>query len=167
MPPQKNSGRKGAKRDSGASKKNNNFNEAFMSDVAESGGLPVEGVYVGRVLSSYGGGRFGVFYIDEDSQPRMVQAIVRGIFRGKAKKEFWVEAGTIVIISDNDIGGSAEYNIMSVLDDDDVTELRKMVDMDARIFDINNIDPMTLLTRASVADLVEFTTEETLDVDKI
>jgi hypothetical protein len=167
MPPQKNSGRKGAKRDSGASKKNNNFNEAFMSDVAESGGLPVEGVYVGRVLSSYGGGRLGVFYIDEENQPRTVQAIIRGIFRGKAKKEFWIEAGSIVIISDNHIGGSAEYEIMSVLSDDDVTELRKMVDMDGRIFDINNIDPKALLDGTGVSHEIEFTTEETLDVDKI
>jgi len=164
MKPQKNSGAKKSKRGSNAGDKNNRFIENFMSDLKDEGGVCPDGVYVARVISRLGNGRMTVFYIDEDNQPKIVQAILRGILRAKGRKDVWIDPGAIIIITASGFGGSAEYSIMSVLSDSDVAQLRVGTDFDARIFDINVIDPKELVTNKPIADIV-FT--EDVDVDKV
>jgi len=165
MPPQKNSGNRGAKRNSPVDAKNNRFISAYMSDV-KAGGDATEGVYVARILNKYGSGRMGVFYMDEENRPKLVQAIIRGSFRGKGKRDVWIDVGSIVIVATSGIGGSREYEIMSVLSDEDVKQLRKEVELDGRLFDINNVDTERLLGEGlpPPADIIF---EEEVNVDDI
>lgn len=164
MPPQKNSGNKGAKRNSSVDAKNNKFIAAFMSDVKEGG---TEGVYVSRIMNRFGNGRMGVVFMDEDNRPRIVQASIRGSFRGKGKRDAYMDIGSIVIIADSGISGPSQFEIMSVLSDSDVEHLRRETDIDARIFDINNVDSAVLLSDGTMLPPdIEFAEEE-VDIEKI
>jgi len=166
MPPQKNSGNRAAKRSSPVDAKNKRFIASFMSDVKE-GGLATEGVYVARVTNKYGSGRMGVFYMDEDGRPQMVQAIIRGSFRGKGKRDVWIDIGSIVIVATSGIAGSREFEIMSVLTDDDAKQLRREAEIDPRIFDINNVDKATLLDDSAALPDIVFEKEDEVNVDAV
>jgi hypothetical protein len=144
MPPQKNSGNKGAKRETGVSAKNNKFIQFFLDDVRKEGG--VEDVHVARILKKMGNGRVQIFYVDEKSKPQTVQGVIRGSFRGKGKRSVWIEENSIVIIADSGIGGSAEFEVMAVLSPDQVRDLRKEKDIDPRILAMGVTDTEQLMS---------------------
>ena len=138
MPPQKNSGAKASKRVSGVQAKNSRFVSEFMSDLTESGNS--EDIYIARVISRMGNGRMEVFYMDSQQLPQTVQAVIRGSFRGKGKRSVWIDIGSIVVIADSGISGSAEFEIMAILTPTDVHEIKKIIDLDPRILAVDNTD---------------------------
>jgi hypothetical protein len=162
MPPQKNSGTKASKRVSGVEAKNSRFITAFMEDIRDG---EVSDVYVSRVISRLGNGRMGIIYMDSQNQPHIVQAVIRGSFRGKGKRGVWIDIGSIVIISDSGVSGSAEFEIMAVLSPEEVSHIRKDLELDPRIFDINNTDPKLLMSDQPAPDEIVF--EEEIDIEKI
>lgn len=148
MPPQKNSGNRGSKKESGVSAKNRRFIQAFLDDVRKEG--KVSDVYVARVLKKVGNGRVEVFYMDSKGKPQMTQTVIRGSFRGKGKHAVWIETGSIVVVADSGIGGSAEFEIMAVLSSDQVRDLSKEMDIDPRILAIDNTDEKALMSGAAL-----------------
>lgn len=147
MPPQKNSGNHGSKKESGVSAKNRRFIQSLMEDVRTDG--KVEDVYVSRVLRKMGNGRVEVFYIDSKKQPKICQVVIRGSFRGRGKHAVWIDVGSIVVIADSGIGGSAEFEIMAVLSQEQVRDLSKEMDIDRRILAVDNTDERALMSGVS------------------
>lgn len=166
MPPQKNSGAKASKRVSGVQAKNARFIQSFMGDIRKEG--KADDVYVARVIARLGNGRMEVFYMDASSRPQTVQAVIRGSFRGKGKRSVWIDIGTIVVIADSGIAGSAEFEIMAILSADEIRDLRKEIEIDARIFELDNRDKEMLKSeRQTVSDGFEFEKAEELEDDDI
>lgn len=144
MPLQKNSGNKRSKKESGVASKNRRFIQNFVDDIRKDGS--VSDIYICRVLKKMGNGRVEIFYVDEDKKPKIVQSIIRGSFRGKGKHAVWIETGSVVVVSHSDLSGSAEYEIMAVLTTEQLHEIRKEMEIDPRIFAIENTDATQLLT---------------------
>jgi hypothetical protein len=168
MPPQKNAGAKASKRVSGVQSKNSRFIQSYLDDLRKEGS--VEHVYISRVIGRLGNGRMEVFYIDSKQKPQTVQAIIRGSFRGKGKRSVWIDVGSIVAIADSGIAGSAEFEIMAILDQSDVNALRNEIVLDNRILDITNVDKDMLKSdRPSIDGGFEFedASEEEVDIDAI
>ena len=172
MPPQKNAGNKKCKKESGTASKNKRFVQDFLDDLRKEG--DVEDVYVARVLKKLGNGRMEIYFIASDGKPATKQALLRGSFRGKGKHSVWVDAGSIVVVADSHIPGSAEYEIMAVLNPDQVRDVRKELNIDPRVLAIDNTDTSLLMKDApQVEDAFVFEEEEKpeeeeeLDVDAI
>lgn len=142
MPPQKNSGNKRSKKESGTVLKNRRFFQNFLADVRSEEGIT--DVYVSRVLRKMGNGRMEVFYIDSRGNAQIKQALIRGSFRGKGKHGVWIDVGSFVIIGDSGVGGSAEFGIMAVLSPDDMRLLKTELDVDPRILAVGNVDGVAL-----------------------
>jgi hypothetical protein len=137
MPPQKNSGAKKSSRISGVSKKNSRFVQEFMEELKAEGN--VESIHVARVTRTMGNGRVEVYFISKDQETSHVrgnleQAIIRGSFRGRSKRDVWIDVGTIVAVADSGLKGSASLEIMAVFTADQVRELRKDSTVDPRTF---------------------------------
>lgn len=166
MPPQKNTGAKAAKRVTGVQSKNSRFIQSYLDDLHKEG--HVEDVYIGRIIGRLGNGRMEVFYIDTEKKPQTVQAVIRGSFRGKGKRSVWIDVGSVVAIADSGIAGSAEFEIMAILDQSDVNALRKETTLDARILDTANTDKDALKSdRPALDGGFEFDREEEVDIDAI
>jgi hypothetical protein len=144
MPPQKNTGNKGAKRETGVSMKNRRFIASFLEDIRKEGN--VEDVYVARIMRKMGNGRVEVFYVDGDKKPHSVQAIIRGSFRGKGKRSVWIDDNAIVMVADSGIGGSAEFEVVAVLSPDQLHDLRKEMDIDSRVVAFGIVDTAVLMS---------------------
>jgi hypothetical protein len=149
MPPQKNSGNKAAKRETGASVKNRDFINSFLYDTVKEG--DVENVYLARILKKFGNGRVQVFFIDAKEKPQVVQGVIRGTFTGKAKKSIWIEDNAIVLVADSTIVGPGQYEIMAVLNHDQVREVKKVKpDLDKRILALDITDPAQLMSKNAI-----------------
>jgi hypothetical protein len=142
MPPQKNAGAKASKRVSGVQSKNSRFIQCYLEDLHKEG--TVKDVYISRIIGKLGNGRMEVFYVDAKKRPQTVQAVIRGSFRGKGKRSVWIEVGSIVAIGDSGIPGSAEFEIMAILDQDDLNNLKRETELDPRILDITSVDKEVL-----------------------
>jgi hypothetical protein len=144
MPPQKNSGNKKGKRDTGASVKNRQFISDLMSDLRQDN--HVEDVYLGRVTRKLGNGRVEVFYVAKENEKTFdtegnevvkevyksyeKQATIKGSFRGKGKRSVWIEVGTAVAVADAGLG---HLMIMAVLSRDQLQDIAKTTHVDERI----------------------------------
>jgi len=144
MPPQKNAGNKGAKRETGVSVKNRKFIQSFLEDTRKEGG--VDDVYVSRIIRKMGNGRVEAFFVDKTNKPRLVQAVIRGSFRGRGKRSVWIDDSAIVMIADSGIGGSAEYEVVAVLSPEDIRDLRNETPIDPRILAVEVLDTAVLLS---------------------
>jgi hypothetical protein len=138
MPPQKNSGNRGSKKADNVHAKNKRFIGALLDDIRS--GEDTNDVYIARIIRKMGNGRVEVFFIDSMNQTQIKQALIRGSFRGKGKRAVWIEVGTIVIVADSGISGSAEFEIMAVLSQDDIQSIRKDMEIDPRILAIDVTD---------------------------
>ena len=167
MPPQKNTGAKASKRVSGVQSKNSRFIQSYLDDIHKEGSA--DDVYVSRVIARLGDGRMEVFYIDAKKNPKTVQAVIRGSFRGKGKRSVWIDVGCIVIIADSGIAGSAEFEIMAILDQNDLNSLKRETTLDPRIIDTANTDKDVLTSDRPTTDGgFEFDTTETeVNIDDI
>ena len=102
MPPQKNSGNKGAKRETGASVKNRKFVQNFLDDLRKDG--TVADVHIARILRKMGNGRMEVFYVDRTKKTErgtVTQAKIPGKFSGRGKHSVWMDVGTFVAVADS------------------------------------------------------------------
>ncbi len=152
MPPQKNSGNRGSKKEAAVTSKNNRFVQALLEDARKDGN--VQDIYIARILKKMGNGRMEAFYIDSDGRPQTRQTLIRGSFRGKGKRGVWIDIGSVVVMADSGIPGSAEFEIMAVLSNDQIRDLRKEMDIDPRILAIDNTDVDALKKNASSGDFI-------------
>ena len=179
MPPQKNSGNKGAKRETGASSKNRRFVQNFMDDLRTEGG--VDNVHIGRVTKPpLGDGRMEVFFTEKvkgnDSKGRVEQAVIRGSFRGKGKHSVWVGVDSFVAIADTGVAGASALQIVAVLTADQMHEIAREIPIDPRVLAVGVSDSARLLSsKMTAADdkgydfdtIEEEDDDEELDIDGI
>lgn len=176
MPPQKNSGNRGAKRETGASKKNRMFIQDFMDDMRKDG--HVDDVYIGRVLRRLGDKRMEVFYtetVKDDQKGRVVQAKIPGKFSGKAKHSVYIDVGTFVAVANTGVSGSAEFEIVAVFSPDQMRDISKEFKLDPRVLAVDNNDAHQLVTTKMTMkdevgydfDVIDEEEEENLDIDNI
>jgi hypothetical protein len=171
MPPQKNTGNKGAKRETGVSMKNNRFITSFLDDIRKEGN--VADVHVSRIMRKMGNGRVEVFYVDEKKKPHTVQAVIRGSFRGRGKRSVWIDDNAIVIVADSGIGGSAEFEVVAVLSPEQLHDLRKETEIDPRVVAFGVVDTAVLMSDKPMDadDVFEFEAaqevEEEINIDEI
>ena len=148
MPPQKNSGNKGAKRETGASSKNRRFLQNFLDDLRTEGG--VEHVHIGRVTRRLGDGRMEVFFTEKvkgnDSKGRVAQAVIRGSFRGRGKRSVWIDVGSFVAIAETGVAGPSALEIVAVLTSDQLRDIGKEITIDPRVLAVDAVDPTQLLS---------------------
>lgn len=102
MPPQKNSGNRAAKknRESGASIKSRKEAEELFTNIHELD----EKKHISRVTRNFGNGRVEVFYVKSEKNRILEfnqQATIRGSFRGRGKRDVWVDIGSFVITEEN------------------------------------------------------------------
>lgn len=172
MPPQKNSGNKKAKRETGASVKNRKFIADMIYDFRKEG--QIEDVFIGRVTRKLGNGKVDVFYVAKEVEdtfdangdeikketyiPREKQATIKGSFRGKGKHSVWIEVGSAVAVSDN---GLNMLEIRAVLTRDQLKDISKEIHVDERV--LNGVHD----AETSAEDAVQFDNEvdELLDGD--
>jgi hypothetical protein len=172
MPPQKNAGAKGSKRVTGVENKNSEFIESYIDDVKRS--RSTEDVYIARIIRKFGNGRMEAFYLDAEQKPKITQVAIRGSFRYKGKKNVWIEIGSIVLIADSGVSGSAEFAIMATLAQEDLDLIKKYIVLDPRILDVTNVDSQALKSNEKRTDgefAFEFdndtVNEEDINVDEI
>lgn len=138
MPPQKNSGTKAQKRESGTTKKNNRFIYDLLSDLKEG---DVSDIYIARISKKLGNGRFEIEYYTKDSVTGQTtlhtkQAIIPGRFRGKGKHAVWIDIGSVVVLGDAGVG--AELTVMAVLTREQLKEISKSMFIDQRIMNADS-----------------------------
>ena len=160
MPPQKNTGNRGAKRETSVSFKNKKFIQDFIEDARKDG--HVDEIFIGRVTKKMGNGRMEVFYV-ENEHPKLVSSIIRGTFRGRGKHSVWIDVGSFVAIASTGVGGSLAYEIVSVLSIDQVREISQHIKIDPRIIESTTV--------SSVAEVHGFEfdnkPEDKIDVENI
>jgi hypothetical protein len=177
MPPQKNSGNKGAKRETAASSKNRRFVNNFLEDLRVEG--VVADVHIARIIRKMGNGRMEVFYVDnakKGSKGAVTQAKIPGKFSGRGKHSVWIDVGTFVAVADSGISGSAEFEIVAVFTPDQMRDISKEFSVDPRILAVDITDAAQLtsrsmqkteLTNGYEFDAVAEEDEEDVDIDDI
>lgn len=140
---QKNSGNKGAKRrnDIGASAKNKKevlklFD--FVKDQGDDDPIMRVGTYVAKVLRKLGNGQVLVFFVDEISKPIETRAIIRGSFRGRGKRDVWIDVGSLVVVEEN----INIYEIVALLSREQIKTLSEIIYIDDRIYSDDPVDDM-------------------------
>lgn len=179
MPPQKNSGSKGAKRETGTSSKNRRFVSNLFDDMRQEGG-DVEYVHIARVIRKMGDGRMEVFYTEKANKAgevrgKVAQAVIRGSFRGRGKHSVWIDVGTFVAIVETGVAGSSALEISGVISPEQMRDLAKEVPIDPRILAVDATDAAQLLSSKMSSSIIhetgyEFDTineEEDVDIDEI
>lgn len=138
-----NKNNRGPTRETGSSKKNNSFFEKYLSDLRMEG--RVKDVYPGRVVRNLGNGRMEVFYTDYGGAPCLANALIRGLFRGKGKHSVGIRVNSVVLVADSGIGGSCQFEIMACLSYKQISEMKRVCDLDSRITAYDNTDEAALL----------------------
>lgn len=145
MPPQKNSGNKGAKRETGATIKNRKFIQNFLDDLRAEG--CVADVHIARILRKMGNGRMEVFFVDNTKKTQkgtVTQAKIPGKFSGRRKHSVWMDIGTFVAVADSGISGSAEFEIVAAFTPDQMREISKEFNVDPRVLAVDVTDVVQL-----------------------
>lgn len=153
MSGQKNSGNRGAKKESGVAIKNRRFVSNILDDLRSDEGL--DEIRFARVLKKFGNGRVEVFFvktINKIEYPTIAQAVIRGSFRGRGKKSVWIDIGSIVVLADVGLGGSAEFEIVAVLSPEQVHDIKKEIKIDPRILAVDAIDSTKLMSGQPLTD---------------
>jgi len=171
MPPQKNAGSKGAKRETNASAKNRRFFQALLEDLRTEGS--VENVHIGRVLRRLGDGRMEVFYTQaikgNDSKGVVAQAVIRGTFRGRGKWSVWIDVGSFVAVAETGVAGSSALEIVAVFSPEQIHDLKAEIEVDPRVLAVDLVDSSQLvsskMTQNADAGYMFDTLKEDEDVD--
>jgi hypothetical protein len=177
MPPQKNNGNRGAKKETGVSAKNRRFKQNFIDDLRKEG--EVANVHIARILRRMGDGRMEVFFVEKigtkgETRGKVAQAVIRGSFRGRGKHSVWIDVGSFVAIAETGVSGSAALEIVAVFSPDEMRDIASEFDVDVRVLAVDNIDGTQLLSNkmsSSHETGYEFGTiaevDEDLDIDDI
>lgn len=152
-----------SKKASNLSAKNKGFIESYLEDLRAKD--EPKDVHLCRVLKKLGDGRVELFYLDVQERPQIKQGVIRGAFRGKGKHSVWIDPGSIVLAAETGISGSASLEIMAVLQQSNIDEIRKVKTVDSRIVDIVNTDGDRLKNTADEDDGFMFQGEEMKDED--
>lgn len=159
---QRNSGNKAAKRgnDSGAGAKNRREIDKLFGSIRskKNNGDEIElneGNHIGRVTRKFGNGRVEVFYVKkevtetvtsdgeihtEESYPSFEkQAIIRGSFRGRGKRDVWIDINSIVLVEEN----LGVLEIVGVLTRDQLRDISTKIYVDPRILNENGVSGET------------------------
>jgi hypothetical protein len=139
MPPQKNSGNKGAKRESGTSMKNKRFVNDILSDLKNEEDM--SDIYIARVSKKLGNGRLETEFYSKNDVTNQIShhvkhAVIPGRFRGKGKHSVWIDVGTVVALGDAGVG--ADLIIMAVLTRQQLKEMSKSMYIDERIMNADS-----------------------------
>jgi hypothetical protein len=131
MPPQKNSGNRAAKkhRESGALIKSNKEVVNAIKNLDDLG----ERKHISRVVRSFGNGRVEVFYVKQEKNRLETfnqQAIIRGTFRGRGKRDVWIDIGSFVIVEEN----LGLLEIVGILTRQEMKEIVSLNDMYRKVF---------------------------------
>lgn len=102
MPPQKNSANRAKKthRESGATVKSRREAETILKNIGDLD----ENKHICRVVKNFGNGRVEVFYVKQVKnriEDFTGQATIRGSFRGKGKRDVWIDIGSFVVVEEN------------------------------------------------------------------
>jgi hypothetical protein len=110
-------------------------------------------VQIGRVIKTTGFGQCRVFYLDK-GVPCIVVATIRGKFgRGGARKAVPIQTGSIVVLLDSRLSGTSRYQIISMLDQSNLTAIRSFRKIDSRLLDVTLLDESTIMkVRTTVED---------------
>lgn len=139
MPPQKNSGNKGAKRESGTATKNKRFVNDLLSDLKNQD--DVSDIYIAKIVKKLGNGRLETeFYTKDEATDQITHhtkhAVIPGRFRGKGKHSVWIDVGSVVALGDAGVG--ADLIIMAVLTRQQLKEISKSMYIDERIMNADS-----------------------------
>ena len=157
MPPQKNKGKKGvAGRESGCTKKNNKFIKDFLTDLHKEG--EVADVHIARVMKMMGNGRVEIFYVLADGKGISGQAVIRGLFRGKGKRDAWIDVGSVVAVDVQNLG---DITIVAVLSREQIHQLEKEMELDPRILAKESTNTEDLVKNTvALQDAFDFTDDD-------
>ena len=149
MPSQKNSGKKGMKKEPKGQIKNTKFISELISEFNSAGKIPV---HIGRIMRKFGNGRVEVFYV-EDDRATFNQAILKGKLR--------VEPNSIVVLSeDDDISGSCKFQVVASFSREQISKISDKIDRRILALDITDKDQLSSCIKE------EFDFEEP-DIDNI
>jgi len=170
--PQKNSGNRGAKKESGISAKNRRVKSEILNDLRK--GDDSREIHIARVLRRFGNGRVEVFYVKPvgtsgDTRGRVGQAVICGSFRGRGKRSVWIDVNSFVAVAESGLGGSVELEIVAVFSPEEMRDVAKEFNLDPRVTAIENIDSSQLLASKMGDNMnsgYEFN-DDALDVDDI
>lgn len=140
--PQKNSGNKKSKRETGTSIKNRKLVADLIYDITLQN--DISDIHVGRVIRKLGNGRVEIFYVAkeklldkegvETGKYNYVsyekQATIKGSLRGRGKRSVWIDIGTAVIIADT---GLNTLSIIAVLTSKNLIDISSILYVDSRI----------------------------------
>lgn len=166
---QKNSGNKGAKRSGAGEKSRREIAKIFDFLHKEDDNVLPKGIHIAKVIHKFGNGRVEVFYVEkevetfegndggtiEKEQTRTYekQAIIRGTFRGRGKREVWIDIGTNVVVQENlDI-----LEVIAVLSRDQLRQLSDQIFIDKRVLATEG----TSQNGAYIEDTIEFANSDT------
>lgn len=147
MPPQKNSGNKKARRETGVAQKNRKFIADMIYDYKTEG--KIDGVYIGRVTGKLGNGLVKVFYVAKELEKAFdkngeevwkdvynsyeEQASIKGSFTGKGKHSVWIDVGSAVAIAEGDTDLKTKLQIVAVITRDQLKDIAKVIHVDERV----------------------------------
>jgi hypothetical protein len=139
--------------------KNHNLVDLWISDLGNT--FP-ENTLLGRVTKRMGNGRMEVFAQDSKGviHPR-INVPLRGGMTGRSKSSVWVDTNKLVLICETGLAGSLAYEIFAVLEDSQISAIKKNQTLDKRFFSVS--DDME-----NPEDTYEFEKdEEEVDIDAI
>jgi hypothetical protein len=137
--PQKNSGSKNKGKMIGR-ENHDKVVKNFIDDLEEYDGC-VDSVYIGKISKLFGNSRVEVLYQKKSNDEiliGLVQATIPGKFQGRKKREFWIESGSLVLVSDTGLG----FEILSVINKDDLHTIKKFTKIHQNISGDEVIDDM-------------------------
>ncbi len=140
---QKNSGNKGAKRSGAGDKSLQQVNKLF-SDIRKSDKLQ-DGIHIAKVIRKFGNGQLEVMYIEKEMETftsnsgetiekeslhvYQKHANIRGAFRGRGKRDVWIDIGTTVVVEEN----LNILEVIAVLNREQLRDLSSQIFIDKRI----------------------------------
>ena len=84
--------------------------------------------------------------------PTVAQAVIRGSFRGRGKRSVWIDIGSIVVLADVGLAGSAEFEIVAVLSSSQIHDIKKEMTIDPRILAVDAVDTSKLMSGEALTD---------------
>jgi hypothetical protein len=89
-------------------------------------------VHIARCLKPLGDHRAEVVYCVGD-KGFVAQVNIPGRFRGKAKRQYFVDTGSYLLISETGVEGSVALEMIAILSDAQLDEIKKISPIDERV----------------------------------
>lgn len=128
--PQKNSGNKNKGQSAGRINQDKLIRN-FMDDLERYNGY-VDGVYIGKITRMLGNSRVEAVYqkkVNDETLIGVTQAAIPGKFQGRNKRHFWIETGSLILVSDTNLG----FEVVGMLTRDDIHAIKKITKVHSNI----------------------------------